>query len=866
MSNIALRVYTNNKKIFNSKKEKPLNHQRVFVFDTETTNDEYQNLKFGSFVVYSNDILEKRGIFYNPKCISRSESKILEPFCRRNNIPLYNVETFIAEIFYQEVYFKKALCIGFNLSFDLSRPAISYGYARGSMKGGFSFKIIESKKFPRIKIKHLDNTKAFIRFGKSFWGDFEGYFLDLKTLAVTLTDEKHVTLERACEIFNKRYKKIRAKEHGKVTEKYIEYNINDTLATHELYENLKNELEKYGIKIPITEIYSSASLGKAYLEQLGIKPFFELNSSFSPEILGYLMSAYYGGRSEVKIRKLPAKVTVVDFLSMYPTMFILMELWDVLIAKQMRLVDDTENTRKFVENINLEDLRKVEIWKRLNVIVQILPENDILPTRKRYDEKENTFNIGVNYVSSEIPLWYTLPDIIVSKLLTGKIPKILRAIRFVSKGKQLLNKSKILGIEIDPNKENLFKTLVEKRDKYKRLGEDFGQKALKILLNATSYGIFVEINTKLLEKQTEVKVYSNNQFFTSHISKIEETGKYFNPIIAVLITSGARLVLAIVEALLKKHNQVHAFCDTDSMAVPPKYVKEIQGFFKPLNPYIFDKPLFKEEKKNVWFYGVSAKRYVLYRKKGNKSFIQEGEDKGYSLHGLGHLINPFGKKIKNWHKIIWKDILELHHKIITREQFIRKYSNLFSISQLTVSTFEIMKRFKRFNKGKPYEKKIKPFNFFLVGVGNKDDIKPVSPFLNNPQEIVHVAFIDYKTGKMLKGLEYWKPLSDTLCEYANHKESKLEGDVGILKRKHVKVDGIKYIGKETENIENTGILDLPTYPIYQNEKELKEKILRLSTRDARILGLNPETLRQIKKRILNNQKIILHRNTLQKIV
>lgn len=864
MSEIALRVYTHHNRLPKksvNKEDKPLEHSRVFVFDTETTNDEYQNLNFGSFVIYSDGILEKRGIFYNPE-ISKKESNTLKSFCEKNSIPSYEVKDFVKKIFYQEVYFKKALCVGFNLPFDLSRLAIGYSYARGSMKGGFSFKLSENKKFPRVKIKHLDNTKSFIRFSKSFWSNFEGYFLDLKTLAVTLTDDKHINLEKACEIFNKEYKKLKNIEHGKITEKYIEYNIIDTLATHELYQNLKEELEKYGIQIPITEIYSSASLGKACLEQLGVKPFFQNNPDFSKEILGYVMSAYYGGRSEVEIRKKPTKVTVIDFRSMYPTMFILMDLWNFLIAEKIEWIDDTKNVRKFIKNITLEDLDNPETWKKFNVIVQVLPKDDIFPLRMRYNENDNCLNIGINYATSKIPLWYALPEVIVSKLLTGKSPKILRAIRFIPKGRQNLNKTKILGIEVDPNNENLFRTLIEKRQEFKDK-KDFRENPLKILTNATAYGIFVEINTRPIEKESEIEVYSDEQFIY-RIKKLEEFGKYFNPIIGVLITSGARLILAITESLLKKHNQVHAFCDTDSMAIPSEYVKEIQEFFKPLNPYDFDKPLFKEEKKDIWFYGISAKRYVLYRKKGNNFIIEEGEDRGYSLHGLGHLTNPFGKS-KNWHKIIWEDILRLHHKIITKEQFLRKYSNSFDISQLTVSSFGIMNRFEKFNKGKPYEKKIKPFNFFLIGVGN-NDVKPVSPYSDNPQKIVHESFIDYRTGKVLEGLEHWESLSDTLWKYVNHKESKLEGDVGVLERKHVNADSIVHIGKETENMEETGILEIPSYTTYQNENELKEKIMKLTSRDARILGLNPETLRQIKKRIEKGKNLVLRKTVTEKLL
>jgi len=190
-----------------------------------------------------------------------------------------------------------------------------------------------------------------------------------------------------------------------------------------------------------------------------------------------------------------------------------------------------------------------------------------------------------------------------------------------------------------------------------------------------------------------------------------------------MITGYARLMLAITEVLLKRTGNVHAFCDTDSMAVPKECVKYIQDFFQPLNPYNFDKPLFKEEKDDVWFYGISAKRCVLYTKEGDKITIKDGNERAYSLHGLGHLLNPFGNGI-NWHKQVWEDILKLHYGIINEGGFIQKYSNFYAISKLSVSSKEIMRRFKSFNKGRTYDKQIKPFNFFLIGIGNDKDIKP----------------------------------------------------------------------------------------------------------------------------------------------
>lgn len=837
-------------------------YDTVFVFDTETTVDEYQNLKFGSFVVSNKGAITSMGLFYNPESLNGRELNEIISY-RKNNplIKLYTLDEFI-DVFYKNTYENKIPCVGFNLPFDISRLAYGFGYARGSMKGGFVFKLSRQRKNPPIIIKHNDSSQSFIRFQSTSYDRFSGTFLDLKTLAVTLTDEKHITLEKAAERFNENHKKLHTEEHGRVTRDYIEYNIEDTLTTAELYWKLKAGLEAYEIPISLNKVYSSASIGKAWLNQIGIRPFMELNPSFPRDILGYLMSAYYGGRAEVKIRKTPVKVTVLDFLSMYPTMFNITGLYEFLIAERIDAVDDTQNVRELIEKIRLEDLQDPDILKSLNVIVEILPEGDILPIRTKYSDTEESLNVGINYVTSKKPMWYSLPDVVASKILSGKAPKVIKAIRFVPIGKQKLNKVKTLGIDIDPNKENIFKILIEKRQELKAKG-DYRQKPIKILANASSYGIYIEMNPKELKEDTEINIYSDKRFRVSK-SRTEEIGTYFNPIISVMITGYARLMLAITEVLLKQTGNVHAFCDTDSMAVPKECVKDIQDFFQPLNPYNFDKPLFKEEKEDVWFYGISAKRYVLYTKDGNSIKIKDGDERAYSLHGLGHLLNPFGKNV-NWQKQIWEDILKLHYDIISQDEFIQKYSNFYAVSKLSVSSKEIMNRFKIFNRGRSYNRQIKPFNFFLIGIGNSKDVKPIAPFSREPQEAVHRPFIDYKTGKIMKGIEYWKRLSDVLLSYINHKESKMEGSIGVLERKHLNIEGFIYIGKEASNLEKAGILDSLRYATYADKEDLLKRIKSMSFEEAKKLGIPKTTYYRLRKMINEGKEAKLRRITKMKL-
>ncbi|WP_269851491.1 hypothetical protein [Methanosarcina horonobensis] len=91
-----------------------------------------------------------------------------------------------------------------------------------------------------------------------------------------------------------------------------------------------------------------------------------------------------------------------------------------------------------------------------------------------------------------------------------------------------------------------------------------------------------------------------------------------------MITSGARLFLTMAEARLKELGTIHAYMDTDSVFVPPEKAQKIVDFFQPLNPYSVNIPLLKPEKENLWFYGISSKRYALYYYENEKiSFMEK---------------------------------------------------------------------------------------------------------------------------------------------------------------------------------------------------------------------------------------------------
>src|SRR5690606_36830990 len=132
----------------------------------------------------------------------------------------------------------------------------------------------------------------------------------------------------------------------------------------------------------------------------------QMQPDFQPEILGRILSSYYGGSSEIRIRREARQVILCDFLSMYPTVCTLMGLWRFVIASGMKQRKVTQKTRQFLAKVTLPDLQSPELWQSLATIVRVKPDADIFPVRTAY-QGDTMATIGANYLSSESPLWFT---------------------------------------------------------------------------------------------------------------------------------------------------------------------------------------------------------------------------------------------------------------------------------------------------------------------------------------------------------------------------------------------------------------------------------------------------------------------------
>jgi hypothetical protein len=838
--------------------------QWVLVFDTETTTDPSQRLRFGSFQWRWGNVIDRRGLFYAPD-LGEHDRKILINFAQLHGLELLPVAEFIEDIFYKLAYELNATIVGFNLPFDLSRLAIAHGPARRRpMRGGFSFQLSPNRWWPRVQVKHLSRRAALIRFaapprqrGPRSFRKYRhtpvrrGFFVDVKTAGAAITSRSD-TLASLAEFLQVPSQKMATEEHGRrLTRDYITYAINDTQATWECFDELARRYAGYRLfRTPLFRITSEAGIGKAYLQEMGVEPWRLAQPDFPPWLIDIVMQAYYGGRSEVHLRRLLAQVIYCDFLSMYPTVCTLMGLWRWVIAKGVDWRDTTQETCSFLERTVITDWRKQPSWRQLMTLVQVDPDGDILPVRAQYGG-ESQHTIGLNYLTSGRPLWYTLADCINAKLSGGKTLKITRAITFEPRRIQDgLRPIAIAGnpdFVIDPRKDDFYKSLIELRaqirgqlttspDQHAAL--DSLQFAFKILANATSYGIFVELNVEeLSEPEDGLRFAESGESSRISLDQFEQPGRYFHPLLATFITGAARLMLGIAERLAIDNGLDWAFCDTDSMAFAKpaqmstsqfrRRVRRIQDWFQSLNPYTGAGDLLKLEPENygvanrkitdvledLFIWAISAKRYVLFNiDAAGRPVIRKA-----SAHGLGHLLAPYDESaapksipdpvvslkdigVDRWQYDVWYRIVSAaldDHPDQVRLNDLPGF-NKPAASRYGSTTPALLRWFDDYNASKAYASQVGPFNFMTAfqvspflqfdwGDVDRSDQpakrsrkrsdfpRPIAAFNRDPSLAAKECF-DRLTGTAISA-DRLKTYAGVLAQYHLHPEAKfLNGD------------------------------------------------------------------------------------------
>ena len=884
-------------------------------FDCETTTDPAQRLRFGVYQIHKSGLLQETGFFYDPAVLKAGEQGLLISYAAIHQFELLTVEAFVDSRFFGIGFDLRATIVGFNLSFDLSRLARDHVNARGKVyQGGFSFGLNPDARRPRIQSKHLSRRASLIRFAAPAKQRLSrgqrrrilkvairrGYFVDVNALGSALTGQSHSLESLSGLLLDKDQVKTHSEAHGKrLTVRYIEYALRDVEATWACYQILAARYHALGLtQTLVNQIYSEASIGKASLKAMHIRPWREVQPDFPPEIIGNIASSYFGGRSDVNLRREIRRVVYCDFVSMYPTVCTLMRLWQFVIASGIAYEDTTEVTQHLLDTVTSEDLRHQDFWLGLTVLVQVKPDEDLLPVRARYDLTRGSYTIGLNSLTSQEPLWYTLADCIVAKIQTGKAPRVVKALRFrpldPQPGLKPLSVAGRANYRIKPAKDDFYRRLIELRMDIKARHKtakanndallaaqlDAEQQAIKIMANATSYGIFFELNVTDLSRPKFVKVYGHEaEPFSAWVKSVEEPGRYFHPLLAALITGAARLMLALCEHQVLDAGLDWAFCDTDSMAIAkPHEMQEaeflsralrVQDWFSALNPYGQSDSILKVEDVNfrpqtktiepLYCFAISPKRYTLFNlDKRGRPIIRKA-----MAHGLGHLKAPYTEKnaprgvpmpkvplseigVSLWQHHLWHTLvgaaLDGHPDSIGLSGL--PGFDAPAVSQYAATTPNLLAWFDRYNADKPYAAQVKPNNFLLMFQVDeaawrrsveRDEPCPgmpaaVAPYSKDLRVAARACF-DRRTGAPVP-TKFHKSIAQALSRYHLHPEPKYRNadytDIGRVTRRRLAITHVEHIGKEAHRWEEQ--LHLGEIPeaqlVYQRDATVLEAAIR----------------------------------------
>jgi hypothetical protein len=449
-------------------------------------------------------------------------------------------------------------------------------------------------------------------------------------------------------------------------------------------------------------------------------------------------------------------------------------------------------------------------------------------------------------------------------------------------------------------------------------------KALKVLANAASYGIYAEMHR--LESDRKQKVICHGidaEPFRCRVAHADVPGEYCFPPLASLITGAARLMLALLEHSVSKLGGSYAMEDTDSMAIVAtedggaiscpggqrglvkalswKEVKNISSQFDQLNPYDrdavpasilkieddnYDDPETRKHQRQLYCLAISAKRYALFLrdKRGSPILLRKGvnnrEDR-WSEHGLGHLLNPTDPESEDrgWIAQVW---MRMIRDTLGKRTQNAAFEQQPAVGRTSITSPAVMNPLEKLNDGKNYVDKIKPFNFLMTchvkPFGHPPGVDPerfhlIAPYEGDSRQWLKNTWIDQYSDNDYRitttghhGDRHTarvKTYGDILREYAIHPESKCadtngkpcgKQTQGLLQRRHVRIDEIKYVGKESNSLEevDAGLIHSPenVYTIYTDLRrdEFQTKILPALRKLppavlVKMSGLSPTTIK-----------------------
>ncbi len=337
--------------------------------------------------------------------------------------------------------------------------------------------------------------------------------------------------------------------------------------------------------IPLDAGASPAYLAKRVAQLAVPRPPY-LRPGMSPMGKAAAMAAHLGGKSATMIRGVAVPGVLVDGTAAYPVVGSLVGTTRWLQAERIdqRLLVPGRGLDAFLAELAMLDIPALlagpAAWELLTCCLLVEPDADVLAVRGRGPGEREDRTSTTSVERGRYPVWHMGPRVLASYLMTGRMPRVLRAYTWRPVGIVAGCRPVSLpgGIVFDPARmrprsgdtfNDLASAIAEMAlraktgtlDGINRLAMDRLAGSGKVGRNGIAYGQAVEFN----RSDRTHPVWGPFGILPSMTA--EEPGWLADPAVGALATAGCELMLTLLELIVAQAGGSIAFADTDAAFV-----------------------------------------------------------------------------------------------------------------------------------------------------------------------------------------------------------------------------------------------------------------------------------------------------------
>lgn len=272
--------------------------------------------------------------------------------------------------------------------------------------------------------------------------------------------------------------------------------------------------------------------------------------------------AFHGGWCDAEPRLLGVlfQAASADVSSCFPLVAHRLGWWKLKTSGRVRRRNVTAALRRLCELAATDPAAALDpkVWARFGVtLVEVVPDGERWPVEVEDVHRPDGRMEVVRVTSSHRPMFYAWPDVVAAAVLSGRVPRILQAIRYEPVGRQegLRSRVPILpGLVLDVDEDPAV-ALVRRRRQAKAAGELCLSDELRVVVNSLVYGNLCRFD--------ETRRKEGRRWTLA-----ERPGPWTFLPIASSVSAGARLLLAAFERMVADRGGPVAYRDTDSSLIP----------------------------------------------------------------------------------------------------------------------------------------------------------------------------------------------------------------------------------------------------------------------------------------------------------